>query len=182
VQRLRHTIAAVAVAVLAAAGCGAGDPIPANTAASIIRGLDDIEQRVDAGECRRARTTLRALERRVRALPDKVDSETRSTTEAGVARLAELVQTQCKPKPKPEPEPVTPTPPVQQTPQEEPTVEQPTEPDPVPEEPTRDEPQNNDEPQSEPQPEEPKKPEEPKPPKLKGDGQNPCPPGAEATC
>ena len=70
-QRLRHTIAAVAVAVLAAAGCGAGDPIPANTAASIA--------------------TLRALERRVRALPDKVDSETRSTTEAGVARLTELV-------------------------------------------------------------------------------------------
>jgi hypothetical protein len=117
------------VAVLAAAGCGAGDPIPANTAASIIRGLDDIEQRVDSGECRRARTTLRALERRVRALPDKVDSETRSTTEAGGARLAELVQTQRKqkpkPKPEPEPEPLTPTPPVQQTPQEEPTVEQP---------------------------------------------------------
>ncbi len=181
-QRLRHTIAAVAVAVLAAAGCGAGDPIPANTAASIIRGLDDIEQRVDAGECRRARTTLRALERRVRALSDKVDPEARSTTEAGVARLAELVQTQCKqkpkPKPEPEPEPLTPTPPVQQTPQEEPTVEQPTEPDPVPEEPTRDEPQND----GEPQPEEPKKPEEPKPPKLKGDGQNPCPPGAEANC
>ena len=92
------------MAVLAAAGCGAGDPIPANTAASIIRGLDDIEQRVDAGECRRARTTLRALERRVSALPDKVDSEARSTTEAGVARLAELVQTQCKQKPKPKPE------------------------------------------------------------------------------
>ena len=64
------------------------------------------------------------------------------------------------------------TPPVQQTPHEDPTVEQLTEPDPVPEEPTRDEPQNDDEPQ----------PEEPKPPKLKGNGQNPCAPGAEATC
>ena len=71
---------------------------------------------------------------------------------------------------------MTPTPPVQQTPQEEPTVEQPAEPDRVPEEPTRDEPHNDDEPQSEPQP------EDPKPPKLKGDGQNPLPAGAEAPC
>jgi hypothetical protein len=101
VQRLRHTIAAVAVAVLATAGCGAGDPIPANTAASIVHGLDDIEQRVDAGECRRARATLRALERRVRALPDKVDSETRSNTEAGVARLTELVSASRSRSPSP---------------------------------------------------------------------------------
>jgi hypothetical protein len=167
----------VFAAVLLTAACGGGDPIPLKSADTFLRGLDEVEQKVRARECRQANPALRRLGQTARELPASVDEATRATLTAGFARLRELVRTQCKPKRKSqrrkEPEPVTPSPPAQTTPEPAPPrTESPTqtEPTPAPEQPEvpQSEPQTTPEPQQPTSPAPPQMPEIPEIPEVPG--------------
>jgi hypothetical protein len=124
-------------ALLLTAGCGGSGPIPTGAADSVLRGLDEVEQKVRARDCRRTGPALRRLDQAARQLPESVDEATRGTLTGGFDRLRELVRTQCKPKPKPkrkEPEPVSPSPPAQEVLESAPRlIEPPTQPAPMPE-------------------------------------------------
>jgi len=153
------------------AGCGSGDPIPPEVAGSLIAGLDDVEQKIRAGECRQTRPTLRRLDQTARSLPEGVDEGTRATLESGVDHLGELIRTQCKRKSKPrrkkKAEPRIPSPPVQRTLEPEPRViGPPAQPEPTPEQPTRERPQSDTPPTPEPEQPTPTQPEMPDLPNL----------------
>jgi hypothetical protein len=182
--RLPVPFALLLVTVALVTGCGGADePIPAASAQALVRDLDTVEKRVRAGECGRARASLRRLDRTTAALPEDVESDVRATLADGVDRLAGLVRTQCRqkqPEPvvQPEPEPIAP--PVETTPEPIP------EPEPEPEEPPAEE-----KPKEEPKDEQPSKDsgddepagdKEPKPDDSKGGVPDPCPPGAPGTC
>jgi hypothetical protein len=83
-------VAAVAVAV---AGCGGQKrTIPTHTAQSFLTQLDKIGEQFDNGSCTGASAKVAALANQVRQLPSSVDSEVKGNLQAGVARLARLVQ------------------------------------------------------------------------------------------
>jgi hypothetical protein len=83
-------VAAVAVAV---AGCGGQKrTIPTRSAQSFLAHLDKIGEQFDNGSCTGASAKVAALASQVRQLPSSVDSEVKRNLQAGVARLARLVQ------------------------------------------------------------------------------------------
>ena len=133
--RRRGPALLVSVAVAGAgmlAGCGEeeGEPIPTRSARTIVKRLDEVERRIDAGNaCNDIREdSLPALRREVARLSKRTDEDVRTTLEDGIGRLAELVEAECveprerDPEPEPEPEP-----------EPQPEIEIPTTPEPQPE-------------------------------------------------
>ena len=184
-------------AAMLMAGCGGADAqIPTGVAQALVREIDSIENRVSAGQCRQAKSSMERLVRTAGQLPDDVDTDVRTTLAGGIERLGRLVKAECrqKPKPTPKPEPVEEVPepepepepePVETAPEPEVTPEPEFEPQPE-EEPKEEEPAPEEEPQGEEPKEEPAAPEEPEEPKPDaGDGDassDVCPPGDSATC
>jgi len=83
----------VAAVVVAVAGCGGQKrTIPTHTAQSFLTQLDKIGEQFDNGSCTGASAKVAALANQVRQLPSSVDSEVKRNLQAGVARLARLVQ------------------------------------------------------------------------------------------
>jgi outer membrane biosynthesis protein TonB len=173
------------VAVLLAA-CG-GEKLPGDEAQALLRDLDKVEHGVRAGECTATRPTLRRLRRNVSGLDGSVEPALRTTLDGGVQHLTQLVADQCREAPDPvvaEPEPA-PTTPVDPTPDATPTVTQPP-----PE--TTEQQEQNDAPRrrqgnrsgehDRSRSDGSNRPSRPRGPQLTGDGRDPCPQGAEATC
>jgi predicted small lipoprotein YifL len=168
---IRFRVIVLAATAWVIAGCGSGGPLPPEVAGSLVRGLDDLEQKVRAGECRQTRATLQRLDQTARSLPEGVDEATRETLESGVDHLGELLKTQCKQKPKPrrkkKAEPRISSPPVQSTPEPEPRVIGPqAQPEPTPEQPMPEQPQSDTQPTPEPEQPPPTQPEMPDMPDL----------------
>ena len=181
------------LAAVLLAGCGGSDAqIPAGVAQALVREIDAIENRVSAGECGQAKSSMQQLVRTAGALPENVDPDLRTTLAGGIERLGRLVRAECrqKPKPTPKPEPVEEVPepepepePVETAPEPEPTPEPEVEPEPA-EEPQQEDPAPEEEPAGEEQEPEPAPDEEPtEEPEPDGDGgSSVCPPGDSATC
>lgn len=141
-------LAALAAACLSLAlgGCGGeekGRPLPARAANAIVTDLDQLQQRVDDGECADVKKgNIPRIQKQIDRLPDDVDEDVRTTLEDGFDRLKQLVDEQCEQKQ--EPKPVEPAPepdPTQPEPtQPEPTEPEPTLPEPKPEKPKEDKP------------------------------------------
>lgn len=185
--------AALLLAGMVMAGCGGADdqPIPAAAARALVRDLDSVEQRVRAGECRRARTTLRRLQQTAAGLPENVEPGVRATLDSGVRRLGEMVRVECRQKrPKPKAEPEAPVaPPVDTTPEPTPSYGPPVQAE--PEEPVEEEQPQEEQPQEEPNEERPSEEpaddappaqESPEPGDSEGNEPDPCPPDAGPTC
>jgi hypothetical protein len=93
--------AATALVVVAFAGCGGneekeGPQIPRAEAAALINRLEEAQRRSDPFRCNDLqKDTIPALERQLKALPDNVDADVRSTVEDGIAHLSQLVDEEC---------------------------------------------------------------------------------------
>jgi septal ring factor EnvC (AmiA/AmiB activator) len=90
-------VLAVVGAALALSACGkSGDPIPAAQADRLTSLLDTVQRQADRGSCRTLlNDTIPSLERRAKALPSTVDSNTRTTVGDGIAHLRQLASDQC---------------------------------------------------------------------------------------
>jgi hypothetical protein len=126
------TLLALVGACLLAAGCGSdeeGEPIPAESAATLQDQLDNIQARLDNGSVGACEDILSgprgpnldAVEQAISGLPDNVSADVRSGLEEGFDRLFTLVEDRCtdlreeaeaeqppETEPEPEPEPVAP--------------------------------------------------------------------------
>jgi outer membrane biosynthesis protein TonB len=163
-RSLRIIVSALAACLLIT-GCGGDDPIPPKVARSLVRGLDDVEKEVRAGECRQTRPTLGRLDQTARTLPERVDEGKKATIEAGLGRLRELIKAQCRQKPKPKPK--TPPPPVQTTPEPAPPALEPrAQPETAPKPPEPEQPKSNPNPTPEPEQPTPELPEMPEVPEM----------------
>jgi hypothetical protein len=91
---------------LAAAGCGSddeGDPIPADSAATLQAQLDNIQARLDNGSVGACDDILSgprgpnvdAVDQAIASLPDGVDQDVRSALEDGFDQLFTLVDERC---------------------------------------------------------------------------------------
>jgi hypothetical protein len=91
---------------LAAAGCGSddeGDPIPADSAATLQAQLDNIQARLDNGSVGACDDILSgprgpnvdAVNQAIASLPDGVDQDVRSALEDGFDQLFTLVDERC---------------------------------------------------------------------------------------
>ncbi len=120
---------------LAGAGCGGSEKpalIPRADAAYLQTQLDDLNGRVQARDCLKAkRGNIVRLQRRIDGLPDNIDTNVSSALSDSVDNLSDLVNTNCKQRPKPKPKPpLTPVPiapsPTTTTPSTTTTTPQPT--------------------------------------------------------
>jgi hypothetical protein len=112
-RRVAAALVAAGALTAFAAGCGEdkGRPIPAGIAAALVTELDQLQQRVSAGECTAVkRGNLKRIDKRLKALPDDTDQEVRDQVENAVDNLNDLVETECRQKPEPEPQETTPIP------------------------------------------------------------------------
>jgi hypothetical protein len=93
-------------ACLAAAGCGSddeGDPIPADSAATLQAQLDNIQARLDNGSVGACDDILSgprgpnvdAVNQAIASLPDGVDQDVRSALQDGFDKLFTLVDDRC---------------------------------------------------------------------------------------
>ena len=197
VRRLPPLVVSAVLAAVLVAGCGASDPqIPAGVAQALVREIDSIENRVSAGQCGQAKSSMQRLVRTAGGLPEDVDSDVRTTLAGGIDRLGRLVRAECrqKPKPAPKPEPVEETPepeyepaPVEPEPEPEPEYEPEVEPQPE-QEPEEDQaPQEEPDEEPKPEPDQSEEPaEDPKPDNGNNGGggsdSGVCPPGDSPTC
>ncbi len=101
---------------LAGAGCGGSEKpalIPRADAAYLQTQLDDLNGRVQARDCLKAkRGNIVRLQRRIDGLPDNIDTNVSSALSDSVDNLSDLVNTNCKQRPKPKPKPKPPLTPV----------------------------------------------------------------------
>ena len=174
--------------VLVGACGGSARPIPVDVAQGLVAEINAVEQGVRAGECRRTRSTLRRMDREVKALPPDTDEQVRTTLGAGIGHLGRLARGECKQKRppakkrKPKPAPIETTPePVE--PEPEPEV-QPEPREPQVEEPVEEQPADEEEPTQEEQPREEQPQEEEPDDGGGGDGEtpNPCADNPGPTC
>lgn len=81
------------------AGCGSSDeefdPIPARSAEAILKQLDQVAERCDAGRTNSALFQVRELQDKADALPEGIDPALREAVRDGVDRLGQLVQADC---------------------------------------------------------------------------------------
>jgi hypothetical protein len=83
--------------VLAGCGDGGGAELSSERAGRLETTLDEIEQRVDEGDCDGAAAQTAALEQQVDALGDRVDRDLRRALSSSASRLRSLVESQCEP-------------------------------------------------------------------------------------
>ena len=130
--RLTRLFAAASVA-LALGACGAGGgsrPIPADDAAFLIAQIEQVEERVAAGDGVSVRNgTFVRLDRAVDRLPENVDGDVRQALVDGIDHLEGLAEDECEAAP-PEPAETTPstpttTPDVTSTEEQPPAAEEP---------------------------------------------------------
>jgi hypothetical protein len=102
--------------VLALAACGDGGSQPelsSERASRLEATLDEIEQRVNEGDCEGAAAQAATLEQRAADLGERVDGDLRQALSSGSARLSSLVQSECEPAAVAEPTVTTPAEPEQ---------------------------------------------------------------------
>jgi len=102
----RTTLLMLLGACLAAAGCGSddeGDPIPADSAATLQSQLDAVQARLDNGTVGACDDILSgprgpnvdAVDQAISQMPNGVDEDVRSALEDGFDRLFSLVEERC---------------------------------------------------------------------------------------
>ena len=97
---------ATAACALAVSACGGEEEegtIPQDQAAQIEALLNQLEQRLDEGNCKGAEDTALEITIRVEALPDQVDGELRQTLVAASSNLVDQSRTQCEEAEEPPP-------------------------------------------------------------------------------
>jgi hypothetical protein len=84
--------AAVCTVVLAACGGDGDGPIPADPGEALIVQLDQVQDRVDQGDCVGAQSAARAVVDQVEQLPEAVDGELRQTLVDASTNLASMTE------------------------------------------------------------------------------------------
>jgi hypothetical protein len=121
-------LALLGFATAALPGCGDNGKdrklLSKTSASKLQSSLNDVEQRVNEGDCVGARSQAVTLQQQVDGLPRRTNRKLRRALSAGASRLVSLVDGECQPATTTETTPTVPQTTTETTPQNEPQRQQ----------------------------------------------------------